>query len=224
MKRYINITALAILLASFQFAKLRAQPRLSISRVYLSFDTVFLNTPDSIWFSVKNTGNTTIAGYVAAEMGVDSILTTPTLIDSAYTTLNPNDSVKFGRKLTISQPNFHLGINIVVVWPRSSGVTQVDSAQTTLVVLSPNGINDRLFEKEGIRIYPNPSSSKIYIWAKQLDLNVEQVRIYNSIGQLVSQLRSKRNVFDISELESGLYFIEIETARGEKQMKKFIKE
>ncbi|WP_299363667.1 T9SS type A sorting domain-containing protein [Winogradskyella sp.] len=69
-------------------------------------------------------------------------------------------------------------------------------------------------------IYPNPTKDQFTI---QLDnpSDLQNINIYNNLGQLV--MTSKNTIVDVSKLTSGLYIVEVETAKG-KGVKKLILE
>ena len=64
------------------------------------------------------------------------------------------------------------------------------------------GINN--LSKESISIYPNPSFGKITI-----SKNYDELRVYNSSGQLVKQFSNFKTTQDISDLKKGFYVIEL---------------
>lgn len=67
-------------------------------------------------------------------------------------------------------------------------------------------------------IYPNPTKGLIEI---QSSIAVKNVSIYNSTGRLIRQFNTSR--IDISNLETGLYLVEIKTIKDEIITKKLIK-
>ncbi len=68
----------------------------------------------------------------------------------------------------------------------------------------------------GLQVYPNPVENQLHIVLNQ-GIELEQVNLYNNLGQLVKQ--SKVLITDVSELNKGLYILEIATNRG-KSIKK----
>ncbi len=68
-------------------------------------------------------------------------------------------------------------------------------------------------------MYPNPVNNHLQV---QLATTSEykKAAIYNYIGQLV--LQSKITLINVSNLASGVYFLEVETNKG-KGVKRFIK-
>ena len=81
------------------------------------------------------------------------------------------------------------------------GSVQYDSS--LLIIDRAVGINKET--KKEIRIYPNPSSSKINI---DYTLNKNSViKLYSITGKLISEHRL--NTIDISALSAGVYFLSI---------------
>jgi len=74
-------------------------------------------------------------------------------------------------------------------------------------------LNVDAFETESeLKIFPNPSSVSLHI-QKPEALNVDSIRIYNSLGQLV--LRSEwTEKIDVSSFSEGLFFVQFETNKG----------
>lgn len=72
-----------------------------------------------------------------------------------------------------------------------------------------------------ISLYPNPANDKLFIEANGLD--VTQINIYNTTGNLVNQIKQLQNKsVGISELSSGIYIAEI-VSKEASTRKKFIK-
>ena len=72
------------------------------------------------------------------------------------------------------------------------------------------------------RMYPNPVDNILTISA---DEEIQQISIYNILSVKVMEmtLNNKEAVLDLSNLESGMYLIEI-LGKNEKSIKTFIKE
>jgi hypothetical protein len=71
-------------------------------------------------------------------------------------------------------------------------------------------------------IYPNPSSSTIEIQGIEQFENSFTISILDSQGKLINSFSEKSNSIDISNLDNGIYFLQIETVKG-KMTKRFIK-
>ncbi|MFN4235250.1 MAG: choice-of-anchor V domain-containing protein [Bacteroidia bacterium] len=92
----------------------------------------------------------------------------------------------------------------------------------TLVIneSSTNGIDKNIIEK-GVAVYPNPAKEILYLQINEL----AEVEIIDVSGKsmLKQQINNGINSFDISGLNSGLYFVKI-TGKENKLIKKFVKE
>jgi|GEM_PF-2713819 len=86
----------------------------------------------------------------------------------------------------------------------------------TLVVSEDLGTED--FSKNNFKVYPNPTTGISNI---QSDLEIENIAIYNQIGQLISN--QKNTAIDLSNVVSGIYIIQIDFENGQKATKKIIK-
>jgi hypothetical protein len=74
--------------------------------------------------------------------------------------------------------------------------------------------------ENGFNIYPNPVNDRLYIETQTLTQTIE---IYDVYGRRqVAETPSHQGSIDISELNSGIYFVKIKTEDGE-GAKRFIK-
>lgn len=80
------------------------------------------------------------------------------------------------------------------------------------------GIDD--FNQDQIVLYPNPSSSKIFI--KSQEDPVTKVELYSLLGENVITVNNNVESIDISDLDTGIYLLKIYTERGT-TIKKIIK-
>jgi hypothetical protein len=85
----------------------------------------------------------------------------------------------------------------------------VSASATIDNISSVDQIND---SESGISIYPNPSNGTFVI-DKKMDFEIEQLEIYNSLGQLVKTLSPNFSRHEIS-LASGNYYIKITNANS----------
>jgi hypothetical protein len=68
-----------------------------------------------------------------------------------------------------------------------------------------------------LKLYPNPVSAQLTIEG----IEVEQVEVFNALGQCVGQYR--QNMIDLSSFESGVYFLHISSVEGQVFFEKVIK-
>ena len=88
--------------------------------------------------------------------------------------------------------------------------SSVNSLRSNVELIGTLGVNDNSLEKS-IGLYPNPASRVVNI---DLPSNVQlkSVRVLNELGQLVTIHNT--TTFNVEELSTGLYFLQIETDRG----------
>ncbi len=71
------------------------------------------------------------------------------------------------------------------------------------------GVSDDLLKEEiEVKIYPNPATNEFRVKSKK---DVLKVRIFNTSGELVSQIAGNTNTYFI-DLQSGVYVVDIELA------------
>lgn len=74
------------------------------------------------------------------------------------------------------------------------------------------------FAKNSLKIYPNPTSGILNI---QTDLAIENVSVYNQLGQLIRNQKS--STVELSNATSGIYMVKIKFENGETVTQKIIK-
>jgi hypothetical protein len=70
-------------------------------------------------------------------------------------------------------------------------------------------------EVENIRLFPNPTSDKVFI--EQSSLQVLAINIFDATGQLINQysaISEQQQEIDLSNYANGIYFIQINTNQG----------
>ena len=94
-------------------------------------------------------------------------------------------------------------------------ITQVEIDPETHLISKNNnivlGIDDQVLASQ-FTIYPNPVSTEIYI-DKPNDILIENIAIFNVLGQIESQLKYSEKV-NVSKLSSGIYYIKVQTDKG----------
>jgi len=74
------------------------------------------------------------------------------------------------------------------------------------------GVEQNHFQKQVIRLYPNPASDQLNISCA--GNTILEIVFYNFNGQKIFTVDSPKNIIDISGLKPGLYFAEIKTSEG----------
>jgi hypothetical protein len=90
--------------------------------------------------------------------------------------------------------------------------THGDVMQPYVMTLSTMGIDET---SAGFNIYPNPVQDKLYI---ETEAEIEEVVVYDVYGRVQnlrnSETQKLRNSIDVSNLNSGVYFVKIKTEEG----------
>lgn len=84
---------------------------------------------------------------------------------------------------------------------------------------------DDLLIKEGVNVYPNPTNGMLRIDVQAAGLHVEQISLYNSIGQRMPVLHPEGQFdeLDITDLPQGIYYLKVHFDSGQFSMAKVLK-
>lgn len=74
--------------------------------------------------------------------------------------------------------------------------------------------------RNDFNIYPNPVENELYI---ETEMSVEEISVYDVFGRKLSAVSYQQSVVDVTELNSGVYFVKVRTSEGE-IVKRFVKE
>lgn len=98
-------------------------------------------------------------------------------------------------------------VSLVVEGYQSNGSFEF----TELAVIADNSTSTLTENyKDYYSIYPNPSSGNSFIQLNKSDLHAN-VKIYDSLGKIVFfQRETQNNTIEVSNLKSGIYFVEVE--------------
>ena len=200
-----------------------AQVVLGVSAVSFP-DTVVENTNYTVEIEIENKGNDSYSGLITIYYAIDSIFTNLAVFDSVtVANLDPLEKVNISRNdFQFNAPHFLKGNNIVVVWPTGNFST-ADSASAIVHVVDKTGIISNLYQLNSqVNIFPNPAKDKLFISFSEKN-NLEQVRIYNIVGEEIFSSKENLHVVNISEYIEGIYFIELQFSKDKKLIKKFVK-
>jgi len=156
-----------------------------------------------VFFTDENTG------YVAGGLTFQSLIQKTVDGGDSWQDISPNFSVGF---TSIYFPSFDVGY--------------VVGAQGTIAKTESGGImtsTSNLYSNKDILLYPNPASNSVTIESNK-NGPIILIEIYNSNGQLikVKEENSKNVNLDLSEFQSGIYYIGLNT-ESQKSIKKLVK-
>ncbi len=103
-----------------------------------------------------------------------------------------------------------------------SGIYYVEisnSLLSDLIIRRPNinvlvdaGLFTNEYEKDKVKIYPNPTKSEIFIVTNE---KINEARIFNVLGEQVLMVHKIGKKIDVSRLSNGMYFLKITTEVSE---------
>ena len=106
-----------------------------------------------------------------------------------------------------------LDSNVIVVTP-DEFVKRIQNKMGSTLGLS------NVENKELISIYPNPTKNELIIKNEQVEIN--QVKIINSTGQVIRTFQGYSRILNVKDLPNGIYLIQFLTD-GQHITKRFIK-
>ncbi|WP_397447019.1 choice-of-anchor Q domain-containing protein [Polaribacter sp. R77954] len=78
--------------------------------------------------------------------------------------------------------------------------------------------NDEILLQNTFKVFPNPVQNVLNV---ATDIEIETIKIYNVLGRKVMVLNQKK--INVSNLNAGIYLMQIETRKGKRVTKKFMK-
>lgn len=75
-----------------------------------------------------------------------------------------------------------------------------------------DGIETPTVSESSVNIYPNPVNNKLFV---STNSKIEAISIYTITGVMVYNENISNNVIDVTNLNSGIYFVKINTKEGE---------
>jgi len=196
--------------ASFGFAN-TSTPGLS--------DTVLMSSIVTYGVNVQNTGNQPFSGnftvFIAIQDTSSLFLDVFDSVNVQTPSLLAGDTSGVTITHDISPAKFMDGNNTVVIWPAAPGFQTTDSIIKDIFVLTFEKVDELAINQ--INIFPNPVSEYLII---KSDYDVEKVRILDLKGLAI--ITSNYSNISLSQLENGIYIVEVETSDGKYLRKKII--
>ncbi len=217
MKKAILLLSVTILLTVYS-TKIQAQfvGTFYISDVVGLPDTVLVDSTYAFGFKVFNAGNTSYSGTIDFDFYVDTF--TPGVTHNFGTgqvgNFFPGDSVTIPINYTFSVSNndFHIGDDVVVVWPRGLvGSTAIDSLVFNVYIAYYNGVEENKKANSDLKVFPNPAKDFLSFTSEKN--TIEEVKLYDMTGRLVLQSKSHLKVFT-GHLTFGVYIAEARLSNG----------
>lgn len=131
---------------------------------------------------------------------------------SIYYTIDGNDPDESSYEYTDAVP-FYLNVHYII-----NAIAMKEGMNNSAIATydyNPVGISQ--FElRDNLVVYPNPAVSNVVISAKDGDLSIERVELYNIYGQLLNTttVNGSRAEISVSSLATGTYFAKVFTDKG----------
>ena len=189
------------------------------------------NTGTSDTFSVNVQGgiSNTTEGAVNATWNISEAVTGGSNVNVSFTWNQTQENALFNRN-TAAVGHFY---NATWNGETSSAVTGTNPytiSATNISSFSPFGvlnqsalgIDDNNFVENQIQIYPNPTTTQFYINAAE---RIESVEIYDVNGRKLKSVLPKTMAaeIEVTDLKTGVYFVNISTHINKNQIFKLIK-
>ena len=132
-----------------------------------------------------------------------------------------NPSGDIGGNLTMFLDNvlpaspFYITPEVTTLDPEHAGWTFFDD----FVYQTVTGVQPVLYKE--LHTYPNPAVDILYL---SVEDPLSRIDIYNSVGQMVKSLNHPARKFDVSDLSSGIYLLNVTGEDGTIYRSKFIKQ
>lgn len=164
---------------------------------------------DSIFFS---TYSKPFSGDCFYELNTDSVINNTIFISGKFDsnckclTDGANDTINLG---LLSAGTYTIDYSLIDTY----GSIQTSKQSITFTVSETTGLEKPYYEKEKIRVYPNPCDTYVKVSLSSDLSNTKHVQLYNSIGQLefekTFQNTNSELTIDMSNYQKGLYFLRI---------------
>jgi hypothetical protein len=92
---------------------------------------------------------------------------------------------------------------MVLIKENASGCNWYDEVEDACPLDVPNHLSP-----SNINIYPNPVQNYLFISGQAMN-EIKEIIIYNSIGELVLQIEGATQYMDVSNLQKGIYLVEV---------------
>lgn len=215
---YIRISGMLLFLWLLSFSESKAQPIginfTDTQSVYLQSTQLYFFDSLRVNYGLKNIGNQPIATTAVLNILVLDSAGNQTFlgsIDTFVVSLSPGDTTqRMVSSMEINPTRFSAGGGVVVIWPSIPAQGVSDTVKIPIEVSwNPSSRSPLYFPSEVNRIYPNPTSGKIYLdKTGNAELPI-RIMIKDLQGRIVLELiPDQTGYLNISELSPGCYWLE----------------
>lgn len=198
----------------------------------VSYDSITVVQPgvvnfgDSVnfTFTVGNIGTVPFNGSLLIMRRKDSTLTYQ--IDSITGVNIPvNGTIPVFTQDSVSSARYDGGINILVIWPTATmpgvAITTIDTVRGDVWVNTSTAAGEGSLSK-GTTLYPNPATNAFRLDLGDPNKVPTQLVLLNAQGEIVRQWSDPNQRFDVSDLPTGMYYLQVHYSNGMTEHKPFI--
>lgn len=181
---------------------------------------------DSIDIVITNQVVAVTAVTVTTENDVPATITTDNGTLQLVATINPDDatdgsivwSVVTGSEFaSVSTSGLVTALTNGTATVRATSVADATLFDDIEIVITGSLTADK-FNSLLVKVYPNPTTGSVFI---KSEVAVKEVAVYNTLGQTVYV--NYANEINLSNIEKGVYFVEVHLMNGQKATEKIIK-
>lgn len=185
----------------------------------VSSDPNIIDLQDGAWHLITLTRvNDSLRLYV------DTVLTEVRAQLANACNANPPSQARFGGQglaaATIAS------FDDMMVYNRAINAQEVAAIYNLTAAYSNSAVSNDMLAKAqtSFRIFPNPTQSELTVTLEEIE--AEQYRIYNSLGQLVDQGQfiGQQQQINTAGLNAGFYQLVLQTTKGQQLSQQFIKQ
>ena len=183
-------------------------------------DTISLG--DTVYYScwVVNSGDDVLAENILLETANYSqsqgLTNVRTIGGQGPNFIFPNDSIQFSPGFLyeiVTQQNYLLGDNIVVIWPKvSSPINQSTQHEYKNVYVKGSAIISSVVDlSDKLQFFPSPANNKIIFDGVK---NICEIQIFDLQGRELNTFFIEKNMLNTSSFKSGMYLINAQFEDG----------
>jgi hypothetical protein len=214
---------------------------LSAQQSTIGFDSIgFIGMPDTVatgelWqigafirnyssFDSLVNDSVQIVGYIDTLSGP----TTPYISPWVSISLLPNDTIFYIVPIlfdaTPPGAAFHIGNNVIVVWPVTTNPSFISSDTITVSVIVLDGIGTGPDIEIGeIKCFPVPASGPLYVTSSNRNMVIEEVTVRDATGKIVAVSDNPVTGIITDTWATGIYILEVTFENGKSSTYKIVK-
>ncbi len=234
-------TRIILVVSVLALSGLNSYNTLSAQQSTIGFDSIgFIGMPDTVatgefWqigafirnfssFDSLSNDSVRIVGYI------DTLgpFTTPYASPWVSISLLPNDTIFYLVPIlfdaTSAGAAFHIGNNVIVVWPITtrSGYISSDTLTVSVIVVEGTGIGPDI-EIGEIRCYPVPASGPLYVTSSNRNMVIKEITIRDASGKIVAVSDNPVEGIITDTWATGIYMLEVTFENGKRSNYKIVK-